>query len=291
MMKLPNDFCAFILTHGRPDRVLTYNYLMRAGFSGKVFIVIDDEDKTADQYREIFGNKVLQFDKTMIAKVTDEGDNFQHCKAIVYARNACWDLARKVGCKYFLQLDDDYTNCHLRYDSNYQSCHPMVKTTITDVIAAYLEFYKKSGATAIAMAQGGDFIGGKGVAGKEKKPRLRRKCMNSWFCDVDKPINFFGHMNEDVTAYVTNGRRGELFMTATQAMLVQKPTQITPGGMSDLYRESGTYVKSFYTVMAAPSCTKIGTMGDPRNPEGRRIHHKINWHNAAPKIIDQRFKK
>ncbi|EFI4081186.1 TPA: hypothetical protein J5F60_004390 [Escherichia coli] len=41
-----DDFCVFILTHGRPDKVLTYRTLRRAGYTGKIFIVVDDEDKT-----------------------------------------------------------------------------------------------------------------------------------------------------------------------------------------------------------------------------------------------------
>ncbi|CAD5661325.1 Uncharacterised protein [Escherichia coli] len=28
-----DDFCAFILTHGRPDKVLTYRTLRRAGYA------------------------------------------------------------------------------------------------------------------------------------------------------------------------------------------------------------------------------------------------------------------
>ena len=136
------------------------------------------------------------------------------------------------------------------------------------------------------MSQGGDFIGG----GTQDKRRLSRKCMNSWFCDVEKPIAFFGHMNEDVSAYVTYGHRGQLFFTVMQANLTQKETQTTPGGMSDLYLTSGTYQKSFYTVMANPSCVQIGAMGDPRG-SGYRIHHKINWHKAVPKILDEKHRK
>jgi hypothetical protein len=290
------DFCAFILTHGRPDRVHTYDSLMKAGYTGKVYIVIDDEDKTAAGYREKFGDKVLQFCKEDLAAATDEGDNFQHRKAIVYARNACWDLAEKVGCRYFVQLDDDYTSFFIRHDSSYNYVSANVRSSIDDVFAELLSFLKTSGATAVAMSQGGDHLGGGGKivdgvrTGGTPFPKLARKCMNSWFCDTQKPFRFFGHMNEDVSAYVTYGHRGMLFLTAMQAMLVQKPTQVTAGGMSDLYLSSGTYVKSFYTVMAEPSCTQIGLMGDPRS--GRyRIHHKINWHKAVPKIISESHKK
>ena len=282
-----DDFCIFILTHGRPERVHTYNSLMKAGYTGKVYIVIDDEDKTEAGYRERFGDKVLQFCKAELAAKTDEGDNFQHRKAIVYARNACWDLAKQVGCRWFCQMDDDYKTYHLRVGENgNEITNGRVKKTMDEVVKEVLKFYQRSKATACAIAQGGDYIGGTGG----DKRKLTRKCMNSWFCDVEKQIAFFGHMNEDVSAYVTYGHRGQLFFTVMQAMLNQLPTQVTPGGMSDAYLESGTYVKSFYTVMAAPSCVKIGLMGDPRG--GRtRIHHKINWNNTVPKILREQYRK
>ena len=282
-----DDFCIFILTHGRPDRVHTYNSLMKAGYTGKVYIVIDDEDKTEAGYRERFGDKVLQFCKAEWAAKTDEGDNFRHRKAIVYARNACWDLAKQVGCRWFCQMDDDYKMYHLRVGQNgNEITNGRVKKTMDEVVKEVLKFYQRSKATACAIAQGGDYIGGTGG----DKRKLTRKCMNSWFCDVEKQIAFFGHMNEDVSAYVTYGHRGQLFFTVMQAMLNQLPTQVTPGGMSDAYLESGTYVKSFYTVMAAPSCVKIGLMGDPRG--GRtRIHHKINWNNTVPKILREQYRK
>jgi len=233
----------------------------------------------------------LQFCKAEWAAKTDEGDNFQHRKAIVYARNACWELAKQVGCRYFVQFDDDYTSFFIRYDSKGNYVSGMIRRNINDVLNAMQDFGEVSKSSAIAMSQGGDHIGGDPDSSGEKQ-RLSRKCMNSWFCDVEKPIAFFGHMNEDVSAYVTYGHRGQLFFTSLQAMLVQKPTQTTPGGMSDLYLSSGTYQKSFYTVMANPSCVQIGAMGDPRAVNGAtRIHHKINWHKAVPKIIDEKYRK
>ena len=293
---MQNNFCAFILTHGRPDRVHTYDSLMKSGYTGKVFIVIDDEDKTEDEYRKRFGDKVLKFNKTEWAEKTDEGDNFQHRKAIVYARNACWDLAKKVGCQYFVQFDDDYTNFRIRFDSNLKFQAGLITQNIDAVFTAILDFYKSISATAIAFSQGGDHIGGsgmnkgEGVVGKVWDVTMRRKCMNSWFCDVNKPFKFVGHMNEDVSAYVLNGLQGHLFFTVMQVMLNQKSTQTAAGGMSDLYVESGTYVKSFYSVIQSPSCVKIGQLKD-RNPSGCRIHHKINWHNACSKIIRSEWRK
>ena len=38
------DFVAFILTHGRADNVITYNTLRNHGYTGRIVLIIDDED-------------------------------------------------------------------------------------------------------------------------------------------------------------------------------------------------------------------------------------------------------
>ena len=286
-MATPPDFCAFILTHGRPDRVHTYDTLRKSGYTGKVFIVIDDEDKTGNEYRKRFGDAVLTFSKSDIAKRFDEGDNFNDRRAIFYARNACFDLARQVGCKYFIQLDDDYTSFAIRHSGALEYVWARVKTTMDEVFALLVEFFKNSGAQSVAMSQGGDHIGGNN---SQHTPSLRRKAMNSFICSTDRPFEFVGRVNEDVNTYTSAGRRGALFLTVIQAQLVQMQTQSNAGGMTEMYLESGTYVKSFYSVMYAPSCVKVGEMGDPRG--GRyRLHHKINWHNLSPKILRETVRK
>ena len=69
--------------------------------------MIDNEDKAAAEYYARYKN-VVMFDKPKIAKTFDEADNFDDRRAIVYARNACFQIARKLGYKYFIELDDDY---------------------------------------------------------------------------------------------------------------------------------------------------------------------------------------
>lgn len=290
-----DDFCAFILTHGRPDRVHTYQTLQKSGYTGKVFIVIDDEDKAESQYRQKFGDQVLKFDKRAIAARIDEGDNFQDRRAIIYARNACWELARQVGCRYFIHLDYDYTSFQFRYTSKGQYGYVPIHTTLDDVLTAMLEFFMQTPMLTLALSQGGDHIGGSylgGVAslGSHRDPRLKRKAMNSFICSVDREFEFIGRVNEDVNTYVTLGRQGHLFCTVMQAQLFQKQTQTNAGGMTELYLDCGTYLKTFYSVMYAPSCVKVGVLGDPRSPH-YRMHHDIDWDSAAPAILDERWKK
>ena len=283
-MAMRDDFCAFILTHGRPDRVYTYDTLLKAGYTGKIYILIDDEDETAEEYRKRFGDKVLQFCKQTYVERLDEGDNSGKRVSTIYARAAMFDLATQVCCKYFIQLDDDYTAMHFRLDSTGKYSYVKFKGNTDQVFEAMVDFANQTGCLAIAMSQGGDWIGGgDGLS-------LKRKAMNSFVCSTDRPWVMMGRMNEDVTTYVVEGRRGKLFFTTMQIQLCQKQTQANAGGMSDLYLDSGTYVKSFYSVMYSPSCVQIGTLGDPRS-EAYRIHHRINWHKAVPKILQEQHKK
>ena len=278
------NFAAFILTHGRPDNVITYNTLRKQGYTGDVYIVIDNEDKTAEQYKKRYGDKVIVFDKLAVSKTFDEGDNFNDRRAVIYARNACFGIARDLGLTHFLQLDDDYYEFQYKINTRmeYPKDHFTVKTGLDSVFDSFLDYYKSIDAKSIAMAQGGDFFGGAGAFGKPK-----RKCMNTFFCSTDRPFQFVGRINEDVNTYVWYQGLGNLFLSIPFVMMNQLDTQTNRGGMTDMYLDSGTYVKSFYTVMYAPSCITIGLMGSKH----QRLHHKIAWDDAVPCIVGEEHRK
>jgi hypothetical protein len=280
-----NDFAVFILTHGRPDNVVTYDTLKKHGYTGRVYLVIDDEDDTEDQYRERYGDKVIQFSKREIEKTFDTGDNFTNKRGvIIYARNACFEIARNLGVKYFCELDDDYTSFTFRFgaDNTFSSANVL---SLDAIFSAMLDFYISLGdrCKTIAMAQGGDYIGG-GAGSYGKAIKLTRKAMNSFICSVDRPFTFVGRINEDVNTYVRRGYEGDLFLTINQICLHQKQTQSNKGGMTETYLESGTYLKSFYSVMYHPAAVHIGLMGN----KNKRLHHNIEWNAVAPKIIKER---
>ena len=104
---MDNNFAVFILTHGRPDNVKTYATLNKSGYTGEIYFIVDNEDKTIDKYIKNFGeHRVKVFDKKAMADKTDEGNNFDNRKVIIHARNACFYIAKELGIKYFIQLDD-----------------------------------------------------------------------------------------------------------------------------------------------------------------------------------------
>jgi len=245
---MENKLGVFILTHGRPDNIKTYKLLRARGYTGKIYFILDNEDKTIDKYIENFGSdNIIVFDKKYYADNVDEGNNFDNRKVIIHARNACFDIAKNLGYKYFIQLDDDYYSLGYRYIEGEKKINNLDKAF--DIILKY--YINTPQITSIAFSQGGDHIGG--FAGI----KLKRKCMNSFICSVDRPFKFIGSINEDVNTYTSLGSRGVLFFTFTNINLSQGDTQTNKGGMTDTYNLSGTYIKSFHSVLMHPSSVKI----------------------------------
>ncbi len=282
-----NNFVAFILTHGRPDNVYTYSTLRNQGYTGKIVLIVDNEDSKQEEYKKRYGDEVYVFDKLAVSKTFDNFDTFGDRRAIVYARNVCFQVAEELGFKYFIQLDDDYTNFNYRYDSK---LHYKYKTidNVDGMFDTLLDFYKNTTIDSIAITQGGDFIGGmNGSNPTVKKIFLSRKCMNSFICSTERPFQFVGRINEDVNTYVNKASTGKMFFTYNLFSLQQKQTQSNSGGMTDIYLDRGTYNKSFYTIICSPSSVKIAEMGNTN----KRLHHRVYWKNAVPVILNEKHKK
>lgn len=271
------NFAAFILTHGRPDNVITFGNLRALGYSGPIYLIVDNEDATIDRYFANFGSKtVIVFDKKAMADKCDEANNFDDQNVVVHARNASFDIAETLGLTHFVQLDDDYFLFMTRDDVRGRTIR-----NLDTAFAVTCDFLDVSGAASVAWSQGGDHIGGfSGV-------RLKRKAMNTFFCRVDRRFWFLGTVNEDVNTYVCEGQRGRLFFTFTGLQIGQKETQSQAGGLTDIYLQRGTYVKSFTSVLFCPSSVRVAMM----TSKHRRLHHLIDWGAAVPCIVPECVQK
>lgn len=285
------NFAVFILTHGRADSVYTFKTLRQQGYTGKIYLLCDNEDKQITKYKNLYGtDTVIVFNKQDAMDITDSGDNFKKRNSVVFARNWNFKVANDLGLTHFWQLDDDYTrfDYSLNAEMQYTTSNNKIGK-LDDLLDAMMDFMDTTPFHSIAFAQGGDFIGGQEctLLKRMRNDEIYRKVMNSFLFRVDRPVRFMGRMNDDVNMYVEHGRRGVLLMTTPQLRLQQKVTQQDDGGMTEAYLDFGTYVKSFYSVMYAPSCVKISELGTT----DRRIHHQIVWKHAVPKIIDEVHRK
>lgn len=272
-------FAAFILAHGRPELNDTYVHLRKAGYTGRIVVVIDNEDDKAQLYKDKYGeDNVYVFNKTWAACANDSMNNFGNRKAILFARNECFKIAKELGLRYFVELDDDY------YYFGHRGINGAKKTQhLDDIFKWFVEFLLNTSVKSIAFSQGGDHIGGwrDGLL-------CKRKAMNSFFCLTDRPFRFYGVMNDDVNCYLINGKKGDVFLTYMAFQLDQADTQKISGGMSETYKDFGTYTKSFTSVCGAPSCVSVKLMG---GGSAMRLHHSINWSLAVPMIVAEVYKK
>lgn len=278
------DFAVFILSHGRADKIKTIQALEKGNYTGKYYIIIDNEDETAVEYYNRYSDKVIMFDKIEIAKKFDTADTFEDRRTIVYARNACFDIAKELGLKYFLELDDDYTTFEYRKIKDDKLIHINCKQ-LDKLFDLMINFLEQTNALTVAFAQGGDFLGGEHSTVYTE--RLTRKAMNTFFCKTENRFNFVGRINEDVNTYTSLSNRGNLFFTIADADIQQTQTQSNSGGMTEVYLDSGTYLKSFYSIIFSPQAVKIGKMGENH----LRLHHKVNWNYCAPKILNEKYRK
>ena len=277
------DYVVFILSYKRANNVKTYNTLKRQGYKGRIFIIVGDDDPQINDYKRLYGEQVLVFSKADYRHV-DTGDNDPNMNAVLFPRVACFDVAERIGVQYFIQLDDDYLNFKFRFVADYVYREKQIHN-LQAVFNAYFEYLiQAKGLKCVALAQGGDYVNG-----KDTKQRYKRKAMNSFFCDTKRRINFTGKLNEDVCTYVTNGSRGEVYLTLYFASLSQARSQSQEGGLTDIYHDLGTYVKSFYAVMMHPSSITI-TTSKVIDKTGRRLHHQVPSNTTYPKIVSERLR-
>lgn len=285
-----DDFAIFVLSHGRPEETArrTVRALQMSRYTGAWFIVLDTEDDTRPAYEEKFGAEhILTFDKADIRGTFDMGDNLPGPDGVVvYARNAVDGIAAGLGLRFYMVLDDDYNYFAHRVGRpdalSYAYCFHLDR-----LLEAMVDFLEDTGALTVAFAQGGDFIGGHRDVDGGFVHRVKRKAMNTFVARVGRPIGFLGRINEDTTTYVARGATGDLFYTITAVSIDQANTQEQAGGLTDAYLDMGTYVKSFYTVMWAPSCVQVSVLGDT----SYRMHHHVKWGNAVPKVLSGNYKR
>lgn len=280
------DFAIFIPTYKRPHAQKTVASLRSHGYTGPIYLIVGTDDPTLPEYKEEHGDMVLTFEKDEVAPDIDKGDNFPERDTIIYAREAMWNLADDLGLDYYMVMDDDYTYFSYRIDEAGHFSEESIRVENMDrVLSIMLDYAEAAPIDNLAMAQGGDYLGG--ADSSSAAVTTKRKAMNSHLLSTDRYFDFPGRLNDDVTAYVLHGHHGRLFFTFMPIMLNQPSMQEEEGGSKDVYDRFGTYIKSFYTIMYAPSCVSLALMGDVHP----RIHHRVSWRHAVPKIVSESYRK
>ena len=113
---IKEDFTVFILTHGRPNNVKTYKTLKRFGYTGKIHIVIDNEDIDNPDYEIITPDLLEPYLSDDVCLVT-----FQVLQYRSGALNPIKDLtnlAKKYGALTVWDASHAAGSVHLNFNKN-----------------------------------------------------------------------------------------------------------------------------------------------------------------------------
>lgn len=281
------NFAIFILSANRAGNVDTIETLRKHGYTGEWYIVIDRKEDIQPYEDEYGSERVIYFDKDEILDEVDRADNQDRRDVNVYARNKVFEIADEMGYEWFAQFDDDYHDFKYKWNSDGDfGSYPV--ENLDHIFEAMIDYMDTADLDSIATAQGGDFIGGEEahINKDDGKIATKRKVMNTFICNSKRPFRFIGTINEDVNTYIRLAQLGKIYLTPGIISVEQERTQQQEGGLTDIYLDSGTYVKSFYTILYSPSSVKLNRMGE----SNLRMHHHINWKTSIPKIVPESTK-
>ena len=275
------DFACVVISHGRPD-CSTVKVLRRSGYTGKIYIVVDDEDDTLPDYIAKYGNDVHVFHK---ADNFDTGDLGGSMSACVFARNECLKVAEEHGLTYYLELDDDLENLSYRYndEGHLRSVKARGLDRLFDGICTYFD---ETSIQGLGFGNAIDYIGGVPTFESDK---VNRTGMNSFFLRTSNKFEWRGRNSEDTITSIDWGQKGQAVfrfrpVNAKFDVWIPKNKSAASGGSISMYEDEGSFMLRFYAVMFHPDCVSI------RQTEGG-YDNLTKSSNAYPKIVSSRYKK
>ena len=282
-----NDrFAVFICTHGRPDKQYTLNTLRKLGYTGNIYLVLDNTDSTIQQYIDNYGiNKLIIFDKNYYINSDeyDNGDNEPHYKCIVYAKRAVEDIAKSMKLKYFAISDDDITNFVIRYPSNNKLCTCKVDN-FDAILNEYVKFLIKPVAGIGFGYVTSYFRGSESFSYNNlcvRKLPYQFVLRNS---SID--VKWTSWMAEDDITEIQSSVVGNVWLSIPYIMQVMKPIGDIKnnGGMVDTYKSQDNFTLKFNIVKYHPRKTYYVKKKNEYVLSSKKEY-------CYPKIISEVYKK
>ena len=274
-----NDFAVFILTHERVNEQKTLETLSTSGYTGKVFLIVDDEDKQLQEYKDKYGSKVIVFSKREVD--CDTLTNQEEWRSVVYARNAVNSIAENMGLRYVFMCDDDITRFTFRVVRD-GKLKGFKVNNIGRLLNKMADNMENGNISIFGFSQQGAYFGG---ANSDKyRNGCQRTCSQAMIVDTKAGIPWRGIFGEDLQASLDAGAMGKVVLS-TMLVSIESPERTTnAGGLHDLYHSNNQYVTYFQSVLPYPSTVKVFY----KNGEAK---HRIKQACVAPMIVSDRYRK
>ena len=280
-----DDFAIFICTHERPNKQHTLKKLLSAGYTGKYFLLLDDEDTTLFEYVKLYGREhIYVFNKCEYIKKTDRFVALCDAptKAVVYARNAAFDIAKKLGLNSFVVADDDIASLRHRYIKDGSLRSSEITYGFDEICLLYNSFLLANNFYCVSFGCVPNYFGG--ISTFLNSQSNARVCHNFIFVNAKMKFRWMSAFLEDMTTPFVYGRKGALFLSLLDVQLVNPPLGSNAGGMYDTYKNLSGFTRSFYSFICSPTNIRVYWCNG-----GWRTG--ILKDNSVPKIISSKFKK
>lgn len=278
----------FICTHGRPNSQHTLRVLRESGYTGKICLIVDDEDDTRkelfDRYCENEDNTCLyQFNKQYFIDNSDTGTNEDQRKCILYAKNFCENLAENIGLDAFVIADDDILNFRFRYVDGNKLKSQKVLTTMDEVIDAYYTVMIDCDMVATGFGFTQFYFSGAESFSSDNIQKYRVP-YNFVFRNAKHRVNWMSWFGEDIITAVYYGRIGQLWTALPYVQQEIVALATASGGMKDTYDNNSSIRLAMQNIMYLPTELQAYKYKD-------KYMASIKRENAFPKLISSSIKK
>lgn len=278
-------FAIFICSHGRPE-CITVKALRKAGYTGDIYIVLDNEDDTVQQYLHHCRNNthVIYFNKQSYVDHMDIGVSPKKAKrkVILYAKQACETFADALELDVFGIADDDFLGFRYRYEEAGKLRSATVSKDLDTVFENYSQFILDNWLCMTSVATNQMFMGGALTPERINEFRVPYSFV---FRNAHIPFEWKSELFEDVISATLKTQEGFFMMQMPFMQLNLKPLYAgANGGMTDAYKSVDFIKKLFPVVQYLPSCTKIATTASS-------VSYRLMRDNAFPKLISGKYQK
>ena len=283
-MKMTKDnFAVYITTHERAEEQLTLDTLRRQGYTGKIFLVVDNEDPQLSQYKDRFKDMVVTFDKRKAMEKSDTMFNKRDRPSPLFARNWVLKEARKGQYCQGLIIDDDIKSMDYRYEDHGKLRGQKV-TVLDKVFESLMDFMNESGVNSVGFAVADHFFGG--LNSDIVMNRITPRLYNDYFFNEKSDFEFVGFHTEDLVSCEINENTGTPLWTICDICLSSPPVGTSEGGMAATYDSKWQWANAFLPLMARPD---VG--GIKLNKAGNEWRDSVPKSNVGSKVISGRWKK
>lgn len=216
--------------------------------------------------------------------------NYTSTKRVVSpARTAAYDVMKKRGIRYFMELDDDFVGVHIpeRISHNVRAAKKRLHIGkeppkfamdyFREMVEAAFDLAASTGCI-VSFVQGGELM-----SADVSRYHFKPKCMNTFILDSEKPV-IGGGINEDVNMYckrLTEAPRFQLGYIIWNHM----GSQLRIGA-----DYKGTWEKTYATVILNPTAIVLATYNNHGADKSvgynyARIHHAVQYEHTQPKHV------